>query len=55
MGERLQEIINEKVMYIYTIQTSSPAAFGPKIKGDPFQLDPLIYWAAPVEDFELNN
>jgi peptide/nickel transport system substrate-binding protein len=52
---KIQQIINEKTMFIYTVGTTTPSALGPRLKGNPFKLQPLLYWAGPMEDFELNE
>ena len=52
---RIQQIMNEKVMFVYLIGSNSPAAFTPKVKGNPCKLEPIIWWAAPMEDIELSD
>jgi peptide/nickel transport system substrate-binding protein len=50
---RIQQIMNEKVMFIYMTWGCSPAAVTPKVKGNPDKLQPIICWAAPLEDMEI--
>jgi peptide/nickel transport system substrate-binding protein len=52
---RIQKIVNEKTMYIPLTDTNSPAAFGPRVKGNPYKIQPLIWFTAPFEDMELVN
>jgi len=51
--ERIQKLIHEKSMFILLTSTNSPAAFGPKVKGNPYKIQPLIWFTAPFEDMEL--
>ncbi len=51
---RVQTLIHDKTMYIPLTSNNSPAAFGPKVKGNPFKVQPLIWFTAPFEDIELN-
>ena len=53
--ERIQKIIHEKTMFIPLTDTNSPAAFGPRVKGNPYKIQPLIWFTAPFEDMELVN
>ncbi len=50
---KLQMLINEKTMFIPLTSTNSPTAFSMKVKGDPFKIQPLIWFIAPLEDVEL--
>ena len=50
---RIQNLIYERTMYIPLTDTNSPAAFGPRVKGDPYKIQPLIWFTAPFEDMEL--
>jgi len=52
---RIQKMIYEKVMWIPLTNTSSPAAFGPRIKGNPYKIQPMIWFTAPFEDIELEK
>jgi peptide/nickel transport system substrate-binding protein len=54
---RIQNLIHDKTMYSYLTSTNSPAAFGPKVKGDPYKIKkPYPLWfMAPFEDIELND
>ena len=51
----LQKLIHERTMYIPLTSTNSPAAFGPKVKGNPYKIQPLIWFTAPFEDMELES
>jgi peptide/nickel transport system substrate-binding protein len=51
---RIQNLIHERTMFIPLTDTNSPAAFGPKVKGDPYKIQPVIWFTAPFEDMELN-
>ena len=51
---RIQRMIYERTMYIPLTTTNSPAAFGPRVKGNPYKIQPLIWFTAPLEDMELN-
>jgi len=53
--ERIQTMIYERTMFIPLTNTNSPAAFGQRVKGDPYKIQPLIWFTAPFEDIELNN
>ena len=50
---RIQKLIYEKTMFIPLTATNSPAAFGPRVKGNPYKIQPLIWFTAPFEDMEL--
>jgi len=52
---RIQRLIYERTMYIPLTTTNSPAAFGPRVKGNPYKIQPLIWFTAPLEDMELVN
>jgi peptide/nickel transport system substrate-binding protein len=51
--ERIQKMIYERTMFIPLTNTNSPAAFGPRVKGNPYRIQPLIWFTAPFEDMEL--
>jgi len=53
--ERIQRIIHERTIYIPLTSTNSPAAFGPRVKGNPYKVQPLIWFTAPLEDIEWAN
>ncbi len=53
--ERIQTLIYERTMFIPLTDTNSPAAFGPRVKGNPYKIQPLIWFTAPLEDMELVN
>jgi len=50
---RIQKLIYERTMFITLTSTNSPAAFGPRVKGNPYKIQPLIWFTAPFEDMEL--
>ena len=50
---KIQKMIYEKVMWIPLTDTRSPAAFGPGVKGNPYKIQPMIWFTAPFEDIEL--
>jgi peptide/nickel transport system substrate-binding protein len=52
---RVQTLVHEKTVFIPLTSNNSPAAFGPKVKGNPYKAQPLIWFTAPFEDIELNK
>ena len=52
---RVQRLIHEKTMFIFLTSSNSPAAFGPKVKGNPYKIQPLLYFTLPFEDIELEK
>jgi peptide/nickel transport system substrate-binding protein len=52
---KIQNLIREKVMFIPIRGGVSPAAFGPRVKGNPYKIQPLIWWTCPFEDIEITN
>ena len=54
MITKIQNMIRERVMWLPLTNSNSPAAFGPKVKGNPYRIPPLIWFTAPFEDIELN-
>ena len=52
---RIQKLIYERTMLIPLTSTNSPAAIGPRVKGNPYKIQPLIWFTAPFEDIELVN
>ena len=52
---RIQKLINDKTMYIFTFTPTSPAAVGSRVKGNPFKGPPPIYFVSPMEDIELKD
>ena len=53
--ERIQKMINERTMFIPLTNTNSPAALGPRVKGNPYRIQPLMWFTAPFEDMELEK
>jgi peptide/nickel transport system substrate-binding protein len=51
--ERIQKMIHDRTMFLPLTSTNSPAAFGPRVKGNPYRVQPLIWFTAPFEDMEL--
>ena len=52
---QVQKMIHERTMFIPLTSTNSPAAFGPRVKGNPYRIQPLIWFTAPMEDMELQS
>ena len=52
---RIQKLIYDKTMVIPLTTSNSPAAFGPRVKGNPYQVQPLLWFVSPMEDMELNE
>ena len=52
---KIQTLIHDKTMLIPLTSNNSPAAFSPKVKGNPYKVQPLIWFTAPFEDIELNK
>ncbi len=53
--ERIQRLIHDKTMMIPLTEINSPAAFGPRVKGNPYRIQPLLWFTAPFEDMELEK
>jgi len=51
---QIQKLIYEKSMFLPLTTTNSPAAFGPRPKGNPYRIQPYIWFTCPFEDMELN-
>ncbi len=52
---RVQRLIHDKAMFLPLASSNSPAAIGPRVKGNPYKIQPLIWWTAPFEDIELEK
>jgi ABC-type transport system substrate-binding protein len=50
---QVQKMIYDRTMFIPLVNTNSPAAFGPRVKGNPYKIQPIIWFTAPLEDIEL--
>jgi peptide/nickel transport system substrate-binding protein len=50
---RVQKSIHDRTMFIPLTSANSPAAVGPRVKGNPYKVQPLIWFTAPFEDIEL--
>jgi hypothetical protein len=44
---------HDKTIWLPLTSTNSPAGFGPRIKGNPYKVQPLLWFTAPFEDIEL--
>jgi peptide/nickel transport system substrate-binding protein len=51
--QNIQKMIHDRTMFIPLTSTNSPAAYGPRVKGNPYRVQPLIWFPAPFEDMEL--
>ncbi len=51
--QNIQKMIYDRTMFIPLTSTNSPAAVGPRVKGNPWKIQPLIWFTAPFEDMEL--
>jgi peptide/nickel transport system substrate-binding protein len=55
----IQNLIQERSMFIPVNTTNSPAAVGPKVRGNPWKVQPPssfpIWFTAPFEDIELER
>jgi peptide/nickel transport system substrate-binding protein len=54
VGE-IQQMIHQRNMFLPLTTTNSPAAFGPRPKGNPYRIQPYIWFTCPFEDMELNK
>jgi len=52
---QIQKLVHEKTMWIPLTENNSPAAFGPRVKGNPYKVQPLVWFTAPFEDLELEK
>jgi len=50
---KIQVLIREKAMFIPIRGGVSPAAFGSRVTGNPYKIQPLLWWTCPFEDIEL--
>jgi peptide/nickel transport system substrate-binding protein len=53
--EKIQKLVYDKVLWIPLTTVNSPAAFGSRVKGDPYKIQPTIWFTAPFEDVELER
>ena len=49
----IQRLIHERTMFIPLRSGVTPTAVGPRVKGNPFKIQPLLWWSCPFEDMEL--
>ncbi len=54
LSEKIQTLAHERRMWLTLTNTNSPAAIGPRVKGNPYKIQPLIWFTCPFEDIELN-
>ena len=52
---QVQKMIYDRTMFIPLIASNAPTALGPRVKGNPFRIQPLLWYTAPFEDIELVN
>jgi ABC-type transport system substrate-binding protein len=52
---RIQRMTYDKTLWLPLTSTNSPAGVGPRIKGNPYKVQPLLWFTAPFEDIELGN
>ena len=50
---RIQNLVRERAMFLPLTSAKSNCAFGPKVKGNPFKVQPLMWITCPFEDVEL--
>jgi peptide/nickel transport system substrate-binding protein len=50
---QIQRLVQERTIFIPLRNSATPNAVGSKVKGDPYKIPPLIWFAAPFEDIEL--
>jgi len=53
--KKMQQLNSDMKMYIPIMTTTSPAAFGPKWKGNPYGIQPLMWYVCPMEDIQINE
>ena len=54
---RIQKLIYGRTMFIPLMKSTTPSAFGRRVKGDPFKIrEPYpIWYPSPMEDLELRD
>jgi peptide/nickel transport system substrate-binding protein len=50
---RIQVLIHERTVWIPLISVNSPRAVNARVKGNPYKVQPYIWFTAPFEDVEL--
>ncbi len=50
---KIQDMIYQRTMWVPLDSVTSPAAFSLRVKGNPYMIQPLIWFTAPFEDIEL--
>jgi ABC-type transport system substrate-binding protein len=52
---QVQKMMYDRTMFIPVHSAGSPTALTPRVKGNPFRIQPLLHFTAPFEDVELAN
>lgn len=52
---RVQKLIYDKVMWLPLTSNNVPTALSPKVKGNPFKIPPMMWYATPFEDIEFED
>ncbi len=52
---RVQKLLHERIMWVPLINLNTNTVFGPRVKGNPYRIQPRIWFTAPFEDIELAN
>ena len=52
---RIQKLVHEKMMWIPLTATNIPTAFGPRVKGNPYGIQPFLWFTGPFEDIQIEN
>jgi len=52
---QIQKLLHERMMWVPLINLNTNTAFGPKVKGNPYKIQPLIWYTTQFEDVELEN
>ena len=53
---RVQNMCHDRTVFIPLVGLSSPAALGPRPKGNLWKIrPPLMWWVSPMEELELNS
>jgi peptide/nickel transport system substrate-binding protein len=52
---KIQNQMHERRMFLPLTSINSLAAVGPRVKGNPYKIQPLIWFITPLEDVELKE
>lgn len=52
---QIQNLIREKNMFVLLNPMGAATAVGPRVKGNPFGVQPMIWFPAPFEDIDLQK